>query len=110
MWNTRHGNIGLLNLVLFIGLYNTSVNAIPINAVASYEGIKYPIHVACECIFTLYVDGVYVGEGNKENYDPRYGVTEWNDTKKYYPEVHPQSQACDHCNTNDGEYDRQGEA
>ena len=87
MWNTRHGNIGLLNLVLFIGLYNTSVNAIPINAVASSEGIKYPIHVACECIFTLYVDGIYVGEGNKENYDPRYGVTEWNDTKKYYPVI-----------------------
>jgi hypothetical protein len=86
-WNTRRSNIGLFNLVLFVGLYNTSVSAIPINAVASYEGIKYPIHVACECIFTLYVDGVYVGEGNKENYDPKYGSTEWNDTKKYYPVI-----------------------
>jgi hypothetical protein len=88
MRDTRFGNIGLFNLVLFVGLYTTSVSAIPINAVASYEDKKYPIHVACECIFTLYVDGVYVGQGNKDNYDPRYGgESEWNDTKKYYPVI-----------------------
>ena len=86
MQDTRFGNIGLFNLVLFVGLFTTSVSAIPINAVASYQDKKYPIHVACECIFTLYVDGVYVGQGNKDNYDTRYGgISEWNDTKKYYP-------------------------
>ena len=88
MCNKGFGNIGLFNLLLFIGLFTTSVSAIPINAVANYDGIKYPIHVACECIFTLYVDDVYVGQGNKDNYDPRYGgVSQWNDTKKYYPVI-----------------------
>jgi hypothetical protein len=78
----------------------TSIHAIPIQTSATSTvgggggggvGVKYPINIACECIFTLYVDGVYVGEGNKENYDPvnwPFGISEWNDTKKYYPVIY----------------------
>jgi len=39
-------------------------------------------------MFTLYVDGKYIGEGNKENYVPYGLITEWNDTKKYYPVIY----------------------
>ena len=86
------------NLVLFMGLFAmsvSSVGAIPIQTSGSGAGggasIKYPINIACECIFTLYVDGIYVGEGNKENYDPvnwPFGISEWNNTKKYYPVIY----------------------
>ena len=56
--------------------------------VGTVGSVKYPIHVACECMFTLYVDGKYVAEGNKENYVPYGLITEWNDTKKYYPVIY----------------------
>ena len=85
---------GICNLVLFMGLFAISVSpvgAIPINTSGGGASIKYPINIACECIFTLYVDGVYVGEGNKENYDPvnwPFGISEWNNTKKYYPVIY----------------------
>jgi deleted-in-malignant-brain-tumors protein 1 len=89
-------NVGrIYNLVLFMGLFSmsaSSVGAIPIQtSVGDGGGTKYPINIACECIFTLYVDGVYIGEGNKENYDPigwPFGRSEWNDTKKYYPIIY----------------------
>ena len=81
-----------LNTLLFIGLFNTCIGvyAIPVSLVSSSNDgeIKYPIHVACECMFTLYVDGKYVAEGNKENYAPYGLITEWNDTKKYYPVIY----------------------
>jgi len=81
-----------LNTLLFIGLFNTfiGVYAIPVSLVSSSNDgeIKYPIHVACECMFTLYVDGKYVAEGNKANYVPYGLITEWNDTKKYYPVIY----------------------
>jgi hypothetical protein len=81
-----------LNTLLFIGLFNTCIGvyAIPVSLVSSSNdgGIKYPLHVACECMFTLYVDGKYIGEGNKENYVPYGLITEWNDTKKYYPVIY----------------------
>ena len=82
-----------LNTLLFFGLFNSylEVFAVPVSLVSSYNDasgvIKYPIHVACECMFTLYVDGKYIGEGNKENYVPYGLITEWNDTKKYYPVI-----------------------
>ena len=81
---------GICNLVLFIGLFTisaSSVDAIPIPTPVG-ETVKYPINVACECMFTLYVDGVYVGEGNKKRYDPNYWPFGWNDTKKYYPVIY----------------------
>ena len=93
--SVRSNGGGICNLVLFMGLFAMSVSpvgAIPIQT--SGDGspsIKYPINIACECIFTLYVDGVYVGEGNKENYDPvnwPFGRSEWNNTKKYYPVIY----------------------
>ena len=82
-----------LNTLLFFGLFNSylEVCAVPVSLVSSSNDaggvIKYPIHVACECMFTLYVDGKYIGEGNKENYVPYGLITEWNDTKKYYPVI-----------------------
>ena len=81
------------NTLLFFGLFNSclEVFAVPVSLVSSSNDasgvIKYPIHVACECMFTLYVDGKYIGEGNKENYVPYGLITEWNDTKKYYPVI-----------------------
>ena len=81
---------GICNLVLFIGLFTisaSSVDAIPIPTPVG-ETVKYPINIACECMFTLYVDGVYVGEGNKKRYDPNYWPFGWNDTKKYYPVIY----------------------
>ena len=93
--SVRSNGGGICNLVLFMGLFAMSVSpvgAIPIQT-SGYgsPSIKYPINIACECIFTLYVDGVYVGEGNKENYDPvnwPFGRSEWNNTKKYYPVIY----------------------
>ena len=81
---------GICNLVLFMGLFTisaSSVDAIPIPTPVG-ETVKYPINIACECMFTLYVDGVYVGEGNKKRYDPNYWPFGWNDTKKYYPVIY----------------------
>ena len=81
---------GICSLVLFVGLFATSVSAIPVQMsdVGTVGSVKYPIHVACECMFTLYVDGKYVAEGNKANYVPYGLITEWNDTKKYYPVIY----------------------
>lgn len=52
---------GICNLVLFMGLFAMSVSpvgAIPIqtsggDGVGGGASIKYPINIACECIFTL---------------------------------------------------------
>jgi hypothetical protein len=84
------GGGGICSLVLFVGLFATSVSAIPVQMsdVGTVGSVKYPIHVACECMFTLYVDGKYVAEGNKANYVPYGLITEWNDTKKYYPVIY----------------------
>ena len=81
------GGGGICSLVLFVGLFATSVTAIPVQ-MSVVGTVKYPIHVACECMFTLYVDGKYVAEGNKANYVPYGLITEWNDTKKYYPVIY----------------------
>ena len=78
---------GICNLVLFVGLFATSISAIPVQ-MSLVGTVKYPIHVACECMFTLYVDGKYVAEGNKENYVSYGLITQWNDTKKYYPVIY----------------------
>jgi len=52
----------LLNTLFCIGLFQACVPvyAIPVNLVPSLsEGIKYPINVACECDYSLYVDGIH---------------------------------------------------
>ena len=53
-------NILFLNSLLFIGLiYNvTPIYSVPIEVIPS-QGIIYPIHVACECDYNIYVDGKF---------------------------------------------------
>ena len=47
-----------LNSLLFLGLlYSiTPTYSVPVEVIPS-QGIVYPIHVACECDYDLYVDG-----------------------------------------------------
>jgi hypothetical protein len=64
-------NMLFLNSLLFIGLiYNvTPTYSIPIEVIPS-EGIIYPIHVACECDYNIYVDGKLVkSAGIVQNWD-----------------------------------------
>jgi hypothetical protein len=51
-------NMSFLNSLLFIAfLYSvTPTYSVPVEVIPS-QGIVYPIHVACECDFDLYVDG-----------------------------------------------------
>ena len=88
-----------LSTLFCIGLFNvctqTQVYAIPVNLVPSrIEGIKYPIHIACECDYSLYVDGKYVDQANKEVNIVEiveYGHPGWNATKKFYPIIYDES-------------------
>ena len=88
-----------LNTLFCIGLFNactqTQVYAIPVNLVPSTgEGIKYPIHIACECDYSLYVDGKYIDQANKEVNiieSVEYGHPGWNATKKFYPIIYDKS-------------------
>jgi len=67
-----------LNTLLFFGLFNSclEVFAVPVTLVSSSNDAnglkKYPIHVAYECMFTLYFIVKDKVEGNKENYLPYY--------------------------------------
>ena len=88
-----------LSTLFCIGVFNactqTQVYAIPVNLVPSpSEGIKYPIHIDCECDYSLYVDGKYVDQANKEVNIVEiveYGHPGWNATKKFYPIIYDES-------------------
>jgi hypothetical protein len=60
-----------LNSLLFLGLLCsiTPIHSIPVEIIPS-SGIVYPIHVACECDYNLYVDGKKVNPaGIVRNWD-----------------------------------------
>ena len=61
------------NSLLFLGLLCsiTSIYSIPVEVIPS-SGIVYPIHVACECDYNLYVDGKKI--------NPAGIVTSWDGT------------------------------
>ena len=86
-----------LNTLFCIGLFKacTQVYAIPVNLVASPSyGIKYPIHIACECQYSLYVDGKYIDQPDNElniSQLVEYDYPMWNDTKKFYPVIYDES-------------------
>ena len=63
-----------LNSLLFLGLLCsiTSTYSIPVEVIPS-SGIVYPIHVACECDYNLYVDGKKI--------NPSGIVTSWDGTE-----------------------------
>ena len=65
--------IAFLNSILFLGLLCSisPIYSIPIEVIPS-SGIVYPIHVACECDYNLYVDGKKV--------NPVGIVTSWDRT------------------------------
>ena len=86
-------NTLFLNTLLFIGLFYTyipiQVDAIPVQLIPS-ERIKYPIHIACECDYYLYVDDKYIEQANTEvNIEENWeqGHPGWNATKKFYPVI-----------------------
>ena len=90
-------NTLFLNTLLFIGLFYTSmpiqVDAIPVQLIPS-ENIKYPIHIACECDYYLYVDDKYIEQANTEvNIAEKWeqGHPGWNATKKFYPVIDNES-------------------
>ena len=69
-------NTLFLNTVLFIGIFNsvTPIYSVPIELVPS-QSINYPINIACECDYNLYVDGNYakqVGIVDDYYYDDDY--------------------------------------
>ena len=83
-----------LNTLFCIGLFQacTQVYAIPVNLVATpSSGIKYPIYVACECDYSLYVDGNYVENDKTEVKSFDYLETGWNSTKRFYPVIYDES-------------------
>ena len=56
--------------------------------------IKYPIHVACECDYEIYVDGKFVDQTNKEVNVIEYvfeGHPGWNATKFFSPIINTKS-------------------
>ena len=92
MISTKNNTL-FLNTLLFIGLFYTSipikVDAIPIQLIP-IESIKYPIYIACECDYSLYVDDKYIEQANKEvniieNWEE--GHPGWNATKKFIPVI-----------------------
>ena len=92
MISTKNDTL-FLNTLLFIGLFYTyipiKVDAIPIQLIP-IENIKYPIHIACECDYSLYVDDKYIEQANKEvniieNWEE--GHPGWNATKKFIPVI-----------------------
>ena len=83
-----------LSTLFCIGLFQacTQVYAIPVNLVATpSSGIKYPIRIACECDYSLYVDGKYIEPDKTEVKTFDYLETGWNATKRYYPYIHEES-------------------
>jgi hypothetical protein len=62
------------NSLLFLGLLCsiTPIYSIPVEVIPS-SGIVYPIHVACECDYNLYVDGKKI--------NPSGIVTSWDGTE-----------------------------
>ena len=81
---------GICNLVLFVGLLATSVRAIPVQ-MSTVDTIKYPIYVACECDYSLYVDDKYIHHDITEVKTYDYLETGWNATKRFYPYIHDES-------------------
>jgi hypothetical protein len=81
---------GICNLVLFMGLFATSIRAIPVQLSVA-GSIKYPIKVACECDYSIYVDGKYIDNDKTEVKTFDYLETGWNATKRYYPYIHEES-------------------
>jgi hypothetical protein len=83
-----------LNTLFCIGLFQacTQVYAIPVNLVATQSsGIKYPIYVACECDYSLYVDDKYIEHDKTEVKSFDYLETGWNSTKRFYPFIYDES-------------------
>ena len=86
-----------LSTLFCIGLFQacTQLYAIPVNLVANPSyGIKYPIHIACECQYSLYVDGKYIDQPDNElniSQLVEYDYPMWNDTKKFYPVIYDES-------------------
>jgi len=90
---SNKNNTLFLNTLLFIGLFYTyipiQVDAIPLRLIPN-ESIKYPIHIACECDYYLYVDDKYIEQANTEvNIEENWeqGHPGWNATKKFYPAI-----------------------
>jgi hypothetical protein len=90
-------NTLFLNTLLFIGLFYTSipiqVDAVPVQLIPN-NNIKYPIHIACECDYYLYVDDKYIEQANTEvNVEENWeqGHPGWNATKKFYPVIDNES-------------------
>ena len=71
------GGGGICNLVLFVGLLATSISAIPVQ-MSVVETISYPIYVACECDYSLYVDDKYIHYDRTEVKRYDYLETGWN--------------------------------
>ena len=86
-----------LNTLFCIGIFQacSHVHAIPVNLVPTpSEGIKYPINIACECDYSLYVDGKFIDQANKEVNiveNIEYGHPGWNATKTFYPIIYDES-------------------
>jgi hypothetical protein len=84
-------NAGVIcNLVLFMGLFATSISAIPVQMSVA-GNIEYPIKIACECEYSLYVDGKYIESDKTEVKSFDYLETGWNSTKRFYPYIHEKS-------------------
>ena len=84
-------NVGVIcNLVLFMGLFATSISAIPVQMSVA-GNIEYPIKIACECDYSLYVDGKYIESDKTEVKSFDYLETGWNSTKRFYPYIHEES-------------------
>ena len=84
-----------LNTLMFMGLFNACRNiyAIPVNLFTPSSGgmIEYPIYIACECDYSLYVDGKNIQPDNTKVETFDYLETGWNATKKFYPAIYDES-------------------
>jgi hypothetical protein len=84
-----------LNTLMFMGLFNACRNiyAIPVNLFTPSSGgmIQYPIYIACECDYSLYVDGKNIQPDNTKVETFDYLETGWNATKKFYPAIYDES-------------------
>jgi hypothetical protein len=97
-------NILFLNSLLFIGLiYNvTPIYSVPIEVIPS-QGIIYPIHVACECDYNIYVDGKLVKSvGIVKNWDGSDGGV--NVTNIFNPVIYETSPKIIAFSSNNNEY------
>ena len=81
---------GICNLVLFVGLLTTSIRAVPVQ-MSVVETINYPIYIACECDYSLYVDDKYIHHDKTEVKTYDYLETGWNATKRFYPYIREES-------------------